>query len=228
MKGTIAVGPGDGIGPEIVAEGVKVLKTIEKKYGHEFKLNYIDIGGISIDKHGTPLTDEAIEVCRRADSFFFGSLGGPKWDYPGAKVYTNTAGLRIRKIFDVYANLRPAKIYPGMEGCSPLKPEKVKEYKRLHAAVWPGVLRMIRKCHIRNYSIYLRKLPDGKLYLSGEDGDVFVVKAGPQFELVARNRMGQPLMATPAIAIAPPTSERMLGTSAIHTNAMRIADTGDR
>ncbi len=126
MKGTIAVGPGDGIGPEIVAEGVKVLKTIEKKYGHEFKLNYIDIGGISIDKHGTPLTDDAIEVCRRADAFFFGSLGGPKWDYPGAKVYTNTAGLRIRKIFDVYANLRPAKIYPGMEGCSPLKPEKVK------------------------------------------------------------------------------------------------------
>lgn len=126
MKGTIAVGPGDGIGPEIVAEGVKVLKSIEKKFGHEFKLDYIDIGGISIDKHGEPLTDEAIAVCRRSDAFFFGSLGGPKWDYPGAKVYTNTAGLRIRQLFDVYANLRPAKVYPGMEGCSPLKPEKVK------------------------------------------------------------------------------------------------------
>ncbi len=126
MKGTIAVGPGDGIGPEIVAEGIKVLKSIERKFGHEFTLNYIDFGGVSIDKYGTPLTDEAIEVCRRSDAFFSGSVGGPKWDYPGAKVYTNIAGLRIRQIFDVYANLRPAKVYPGMEGCSPLKPEKVK------------------------------------------------------------------------------------------------------
>ena len=126
MKGTVAVGAGDGIGPEIVAEGIKVLKCIEHKFGHEFKLDYIDFGGVSIDKHGTPLTDEAIEVCRRSDAFFSGSVGGPKWDYPGAKVYTNTAGLRIRKLFDVYANLRPAKVYPGMEGCSPLRPERVK------------------------------------------------------------------------------------------------------
>lgn len=125
MKGRIAVAPGDGIGPEIVAEGVKVLKAIEKKYGHEFKLDYFDMGGVSIDKFGVPLTDENIELCRQSDAFLFGSLGGPKWDYPGAKIYTNTAGLRIRKEFDVYANLRPAKVYPGMEGCSPLRPDKV-------------------------------------------------------------------------------------------------------
>mgnify|MGYP006285768337 FL=1 len=126
MKGTVAVGEGDGIGPEIVAEGVKVLHAVEKKYGHEFTLKYFDIGGISIDKFGTPLTDENMELCRQSDAVFFGALGGPKWDYPGAPVYTNTAGLRLRKDFDLYANLRPVKIYPGMEGCSPLSPDRVR------------------------------------------------------------------------------------------------------
>jgi 3-isopropylmalate dehydrogenase len=126
VKGKIAVARGDGIGPEIVAEGVKVLQTVEKKYGHEFALTYFDMGGVSIDKFGVPLTDENIELCRKSDAFLFGSLGGPKWDYPGAKVYTNTAGLRIRKEFDVYANIRPAKVYAGMEGCSPLQPHRVK------------------------------------------------------------------------------------------------------
>ena len=116
MKGTIAVGPGDGIGPEIIAEGVKVLQAVEQKYGHEFKLDYFDIGGISLDKYGTPLTEENLELCRRSDAILFGALGGPKWDYPGAPVYTNTAGLRLRKEFDLYANIRPAKVYPGMEG----------------------------------------------------------------------------------------------------------------
>jgi len=126
MKGTIAVGEGDGIGPEIVAEGVKVLKAVEKKYGHEFTLKYFDVGGISIDKFGTPLTDENVELCRRSDAILFGSVGGPKWDYPGAPVYTNIGGLRLRKDFELYANIRPVKVYPGMEGCSPLKSDKVR------------------------------------------------------------------------------------------------------
>jgi len=126
MKGTIAVGPGDGIGPEIVAEGVKVLEIVEKKYGHDFELKYFDIGGISIDKYGTPLTEENLDMCRNCDAIFFGALGGPKWDYPGAPVYTNTAGLRLRKEFDLYANIRPAKVYPGMEGCSPIRPENAR------------------------------------------------------------------------------------------------------
>ncbi|MBN1153012.1 MAG: 3-isopropylmalate dehydrogenase [Dehalococcoidia bacterium] len=126
MKGTLAVGPGDGIGPEIIAEGMKALKSIETKYGHEFALKYFDFGGVSIDKFGVPLTEENIELCRSSDAFLGGSVGGPKWDYPGSKAYTNTAGLRIRKEFGVYANLRPAKVYPSMEGCSPLKPKTVK------------------------------------------------------------------------------------------------------
>ncbi|MFW6056503.1 MAG: 3-isopropylmalate dehydrogenase, partial [Chloroflexota bacterium] len=126
MKGTVAVGEGDGIGPEIVAEGVKVLKAVEKKYGHEFTLKYFAIGGISIDKFGTPLTEENMELCRTSDAILFGAIGGPKWDYPGAPVYTNTAGLRLRKDFGLYANIRPVKVYPGMESCSPLLPDRAR------------------------------------------------------------------------------------------------------
>lgn len=126
MNGTIAVGEGDGIGPEVIAEGVKVLKAVEKKWGHRFTLNYFDIGGVSIDKYGIPLTEENMDVCRKSDAILFGALGGPRWDYPGAPMYTNVAGLRLRKDFDLYANIRPVKVYPGMEGCSPVRSERVK------------------------------------------------------------------------------------------------------
>ena len=126
MKGKIAVGPGDGIGPEITAEGVKILKAISKKYGHEFTLNYIDFGGVAIDKYGKPLPDETLKVCRESDAVLGGAVGGPKWDYPGAPVYTNAAVLDLRKEFGLFANLRPVKVFPSMVNCSPVKPEVVR------------------------------------------------------------------------------------------------------
>jgi 3-isopropylmalate dehydrogenase len=126
MKGKIAVGPGDYIGPEVVAEGIKVLKAVEKKYGHEFELEYFDIGGGSIDKFGTDLTQENIDLCRTCDAILFGSAGGPKWDVPGAKFYANRCVLTIRQEFGLYANLRPVVVFPGMEGCSPIKSDRVK------------------------------------------------------------------------------------------------------
>ncbi|MBN1153011.1 MAG: 3-isopropylmalate dehydrogenase [Dehalococcoidia bacterium] len=127
MKGRVAVGPGDGIGPEVVEEGVKVLKAAAKKYGHQFELEYFDIGGISIDKYGTDLTPESLELCRKSDAILFGAAGGPKWDIPGvAKYYANRCVLTIRQEFGLWANIRPVKVYPGMENCSPLKPGLVK------------------------------------------------------------------------------------------------------
>ncbi|MCK9356637.1 MAG: 3-isopropylmalate dehydrogenase [Dehalococcoidia bacterium] len=126
MKGRIAVGPGDGIGPEVMAEGVKVLKTIEKKFGHQFELTYFDIGGVSIDKFGVTLTEENIKMCGERDCILFGAAGGPKWDIPGTGVSAGSGVLIIRKKFGLYANLRPVIVFPGMEGCSPLKPELVK------------------------------------------------------------------------------------------------------
>ena len=126
MKGKIAVGPGDGIGPEVVAEGVKVLQAVEKKYAHEFRLNYFEIGGVSIDKYGESITREALNVCHESDAILFGAAGGPKWDTMEAKKYSNIGVLTIRQDFGLYANLRPVKVFPGMEDCSPFKPEKVK------------------------------------------------------------------------------------------------------
>lgn len=126
MKGKIAVAPSDGIGPEIVAEGVKILNTVSKKYGHDFKLTYVDIGGIAIDKHGTSLPDESLKVCRESDAILFGAAGGPKWDYPGVKEYSNVAVLTLRKEFGLFANLRPVKVFPTMINCSAVKPEIVR------------------------------------------------------------------------------------------------------
>ncbi len=126
MKGKIAVGPGDYIGPDVVAEGVKVLKAVEKKFGHEFELKYFDIGGASIDKFGESITRENIELCRSCDAILFGAAGGPKWDVPGSKQYANYAVLVLRQEFGLYANLRPVVVFPGMEGCSPIRPERVK------------------------------------------------------------------------------------------------------
>jgi 3-isopropylmalate dehydrogenase len=109
-----------------MAEGVKVLKAIEKKFGHEFELTYFDIGGVSIDKFGVTLTEENIKMCGERDCILFGAAGGPKWDIPGSGVSSGAGVLIIRKRFGLYANLRPVIVFPGMEGCSPLKPELVK------------------------------------------------------------------------------------------------------
>lgn len=122
MRGTIAVGPGDGIGPEIMEEGVKVLKAVKKKYGHQFELNYFDLGGVSIDKFGESVTKANLDLCRKSDAILFGAAGGPKWDIPGSGVNSISGVLTIRKKFGLYANLRPVIVFPGMEGCSPLKP----------------------------------------------------------------------------------------------------------
>ena len=125
MKGKIAVAPGDHIGPEIVAEGIKVLKAVSKKFGHEFELNYVDIGGVAIDKYGVSCPEESLKVCRQCDAVLFGAAGGPKWEYPKVKEDANTGILNLRKEFGLFANLRPVKVFPSMVKCSPLKPELV-------------------------------------------------------------------------------------------------------
>ncbi len=125
MKGKIAVGLGDGIGPEVVAEGIKILEAVAKKYDHEFKLNYVDIGGVAIDKYGTALPEETLKVCRQSDAILFGAAGGPKWEYPKVKEDANIGVLNLRKEFGLFANLRPVKVFPNMVNCSTLKPEIV-------------------------------------------------------------------------------------------------------
>jgi len=117
--------PGDGIGPEVVSEAVRVLDVVASKYNHTFKYTEQLMGGCSIDKHGASLTDEALADCKSADAVLLGAVGGPKWDDPNAKDRPERGLLALRKGLGVFANLRPVKVHPALMDASPLKPEKL-------------------------------------------------------------------------------------------------------
>jgi len=118
--------PGDGIGPEVVAEAVRVLEIISSKYKHTF--NFVErlMGGCSIDKYGSSLTDETLADCKAADAVLLGAVGGPKWDDPSAKDRPERGLLALRRGLGVFANLRPVKVHPALVDSSPLKPEKLR------------------------------------------------------------------------------------------------------
>ncbi len=126
MKADILLLPGDGIGPEVVAEAVRVLEVIAEKGGHSFSFTERLIGGCSIDKFGTAFTDETLADCKASEAVLLGAVGGPKWDDPQAKVRPEQGLLALRKGLGVFANLRPVKVHPALIGSSPLKPEKLK------------------------------------------------------------------------------------------------------
>ena len=117
--------PGDGIGPEVMAEVDRVLSFLNKKSKAEFRTERGLAGGSSIDQHGTPLTDETLAKCKAADAIIFGSVGGPKWDKVKYEIRPEAGLLRIRKELDLFANLRPAICYPALAEASSLKRELV-------------------------------------------------------------------------------------------------------
>ena len=127
MEKNIAVIKGDGIGPEIVTEAMKVLDAIADKYNHKFNYTQILMGGASIDVHGVPLTDEALAIAKNSDSVLLGSIGGDTTTSPWYKLEPNLrpeAGLlKIRKELGLFANLRPAVLYDELKGACPLKEE---------------------------------------------------------------------------------------------------------
>lgn len=125
MNKNIAVLAGDGIGPEIVAEAIKVLNKVTEKFGHNFNYTEVDIGGCSIDKHGVPITDEGMQICKSSDSVLLGAVGGPKWDNVDPSIRPEKALLAVRKELNLFANLRPTKLFPQLKNASPLKQEIV-------------------------------------------------------------------------------------------------------
>ena len=127
-KASIAVLAGDGIGPEVMQEALKVLAVVAKRFQFSYQLKEADVGGIAIDTHGKALPEQTLEVCRSSDVILFGSIGGPKWEsLPPAEQPERAALLPLRKIFDLYANLRPAIVFPQLKEASPLKSEIVGE-----------------------------------------------------------------------------------------------------
>lgn len=127
MEKQIAVIRGDGIGPEIVDQALRVLDAVAAKYGHTFTYTDVDMGGIAIDKWGEPLPAAMLDKCLAADSVLLGAVGGPKWDgLPGDK-RPERGLLALRAGMGLYANNRPAKLWPQLAAASPLKPEIVEK-----------------------------------------------------------------------------------------------------
>ena len=125
MKAKITLLPGDGIGPEIISESVRVMQAVESKFGHSFSTKEHLLGGCSIDRFGTSLTDETLADCVASDAILMGAVGGPKWDDPKAKDRPERGLLALRKGLGVFANLRPVKVHPELVDFSPIKSEKL-------------------------------------------------------------------------------------------------------
>lgn len=125
MNAKISLLPGDGIGPEITAAARLVLETVAKRWNHQFEFSEYLIGGCSIDRFGTALTNETLAACKSSRAVLLGAVGGPKWDDPSAAVRPEQGLLALRKGLGVFANLRPVKVYPKLAGASPLKLEKL-------------------------------------------------------------------------------------------------------
>jgi 3-isopropylmalate dehydrogenase len=123
MKARIAVLGGDGIGPEVIAQGLRCLEAIGSSFGHEFVLTQLPFGGAAIDASGDPLPSGTLKACLEADAILLGAIGGPKWSAPDAKVRPEQGLLRLRKELGAYANLRPVKLHACLIGASTLKPE---------------------------------------------------------------------------------------------------------
>ena len=121
MKAKIAVLPGDGIGPEVVPQAVKVLERIGTRFGHGFEFETADVGGAAIDKTGRPLPDATLQLAKHSDAVLLGAVGGPKWEGLDYTVRPERALLGLREHLGLYANLRPAKLYPMLVDASTLK-----------------------------------------------------------------------------------------------------------
>ncbi len=124
----VAVLPGDGIGPEVMAEAVKVLDAAGKRFGFAFQWRHADVGGCAIDKHGEALPKATLEACETSQAVLFGSVGGPKWEsLPPALQPERAALLPLRKHFKLFCNLRPARVYKALTASCPLRPDIVKD-----------------------------------------------------------------------------------------------------
>ena len=124
----IAVLPGDGIGPEVMQEALKVLDAAQERFDFQLSCKSADVGGIAIDRHGQALPTETLTLCEASDAILFGSVGGPKWEsLPPEQQPERGALLPLRKHFNLFCNLRPAKVFSALAGASPLHPDIVRD-----------------------------------------------------------------------------------------------------
>ena len=164
----IAVLKGDGIGPEIVEQALRVLDKLAEIYGVRFEYQEGLIGGIAIDRTGTPLPDETLELCKNSDAILLGAVGGPKWDDLPTDKRPEKGLLKIRKELDLYANLRPAKVWDSLIASSPLKEETVKGtdlivIRELTSGIYYGEPRGIFKENGKRYAVNTMKYTEDEI-----------------------------------------------------------------
>ena len=144
MHKTIAVLAGDGIGPEIITEAIKVLQAVAEKYHHSFTYEHALMGAVAIDETGNPLPDKTLEICKSSDAILFGAIGDPKYDNdPNAKVRPEQGLLALRKAFNLFCNVRPVTIYDSLIDSSPLKRNRIEGvdlviYRELTGGIYFG------------------------------------------------------------------------------------------
>jgi len=183
VKFKIAVLSGDGIGPEVVAEALKVLKAVGKKSGYSFELNSGLIGGIAIDKTGSALPEETMKIARASHAVLFGAVGDPKFDDPKLKVRPEDGLLAIRKGLKLFANLRPVRVYDDLVNSTVFKPDVIKGADFLFVRELTGGL-YFGKPKKRWQTAGGRRAVDSMLYTEQEIERI--VRAG--FELARRRR----------------------------------------
>ena len=125
MQFNLAVLPGDGVGSDVTAEGIKVLQAIGNRFGHDFNLHYGLVGGVAIDETGEALSRDTLNICQHCDAVLLGAVGGSKWDDPQAKVHPEDGLLALRKGLGLYANLRPVKVFSVLIDSTNLKPKVI-------------------------------------------------------------------------------------------------------
>lgn len=140
MKATIAVLAGDGIGPEVMSQTLRLLDKIASIYDHDFTIKEALIGGIAIDKTGMALPDETIKTCENSDAILLGAVGGTKWSDPTAPIRPEQGLLQLRQHFGLFANLRPVKVYPALIDHAPLRPERLQNVDLLFVRELTGGL----------------------------------------------------------------------------------------
>jgi 3-isopropylmalate dehydrogenase len=140
MKATVTVLPGDGIGPEVMGMGLKILDQVATKFGHDFTYHEALIGGSAIDKTNSALPDETLKIGEKSNAILLGAVGGPKWDNPTAAVRPEQGLLAIRKHFELFANLRPVRAYPALAQHVPLRADLLQDVDMLFVRELTGGL----------------------------------------------------------------------------------------
>src|SRR5579862_4217891 len=126
MRLSVTSLPGDGIGPEVISQAIRVLKSVANGFGHELKLQEKEIGGAALKKYGNPLPDATIRACLQSQAVLLGAVGSPAFEHNPRELRPEAGLLRLRQEFEAFGNLRPAVFYSALAGCSPFRAELVK------------------------------------------------------------------------------------------------------